>query len=165
MKRIIDGKTYNTDTATLVARYEYLGDQSEDTEARIYVNAGGAFFIVHEWETDEKRKTFFEAATREGVEKLFLTNNNVEVIDNEALAEPPEAEAEAETAATIYLRLPASLKKRVEDAAKESSLSVNSWAMRAFEQTLPKPPSADVALTAAGSASSNVTGEPFRRRF
>jgi hypothetical protein len=138
MKRIIDGKTYNTDTATLVARYEYSGDQNEDTEAKVYVNSGGAFFIVHEWESAKKQKTFFESSTREDIEKLLLNNDNVEVIDNEALTEPPGAEAEIETAATIYLRLPASLKKRVEDASKEVRLSVNSWAMRAFEQALPK---------------------------
>ena len=41
MKRIIDGKTYNTQTATLVAKYEYENQQGIDVEAKVYVNNRG----------------------------------------------------------------------------------------------------------------------------
>ena len=44
MKRVIEGKTYNTDTATVVARYEYTDDDEYEVEATVYVTKGGASF-------------------------------------------------------------------------------------------------------------------------
>jgi predicted HicB family RNase H-like nuclease len=148
VKRIIDGKTYNTDTSTLIARYEYEDDKGYDTTANIYQNRNGAFFIVHEWseetikswndiekmEWDQKvMKYYFEASSREEIAQLVARQDNIEILDERALAVPPEAEEETEPAATAYLRLPVALKNRIEAAARKDGLSLNSWAIRCFE--------------------------------
>jgi predicted HicB family RNase H-like nuclease len=134
MKRIIDGQAYNTDTATAVARYEYVDEKEYDTEATLYVTRGGAFFIVHKWAVDDQWKYHFEAVSRGEVERLVERTDNLEIIDEEALAPPPEASEEVEPGATIYVRLPASLKKRVDEAAKAEGVSVNVFAMRCLER-------------------------------
>jgi hypothetical protein len=49
MKRLIDGVSYNTDTATLLARSDYEGDWNNNTcpvEGELFQTRGGAFFIV-----------------------------------------------------------------------------------------------------------------------
>ncbi len=50
--------------------------------------------------------------------------------------EPPEAEAESEPSATIYVRVPVSLKRRLEQAAVAEKLSGNSWSIRCIERCL-----------------------------
>jgi predicted HicB family RNase H-like nuclease len=47
-----------------------------------------------------------------------------------------ERVSEEETEGTIYARIPASLKRKIEEAAKAEGLSANSWAMRCFERCL-----------------------------
>jgi hypothetical protein len=50
--------------------------------------------------------------------------------------EPPEAEAEETPGATLYIRVPAALKERVEAAASEDELSAKAWVMRCMESCL-----------------------------
>lgn len=136
MKRVIDGQTYNTDTATAVARYEYVDDKDYDTEATIYQTRGAAFFIVHKWAVDDRWKFHFEAVSREEVNRIIEKTDNLEIIDEAAISSPPEAEAEAEPGATLYVRMPASLKRRIDEAAKDDGVSGNVWAMRCMERCL-----------------------------
>jgi hypothetical protein len=140
MKRVIDGKSYNTDTATIVAKWEYKDQDDYDTEATLYQTRGGAFFIVDVWENDEGHpKVYFETMSRDEVRRLVERTDNLAIINGKMLDEPPEA-AEGETpGATLYLRVPASLKERVEVAASEAKLSVNAWAMRCIENCLGDP--------------------------
>ncbi len=49
----------------------------------------------------------------------------------------PEAEPETEQGATIYLRVPTTLKRRVDQAANAADLSTNAWVMRSIEGCLP----------------------------
>lgn len=144
MKRVIDGKTYNTDTSTVVGKYEYENNNGDDVEAAVYLNNGGAFFVLHQWEVgkDEgvRSKHYMEPMTREEVDKLVADQDNFQIIDEEALQAPPEAQVEAEPGATIYLRVPATLKKRVDDAAQKESLSTNAWALRCMEGCLGRSP-------------------------
>ena len=49
MKRLVDGVTYNTDTATLLAESEYQVDWKNrecPTLRQLYQTRGGAFFIA-----------------------------------------------------------------------------------------------------------------------
>jgi predicted HicB family RNase H-like nuclease len=142
VKRVIDGKTYNTDTSTLVAQYEYEDDKGYETVAEVYQNRGGAFFIVHSWKEPDPDSQFgettdkvlFEASSREEMERLIARGqHSIEILDEGALALPPEAEAEEEPATTAYLRLPPALKNRIEAAAKKEELSLNAWAIRCLE--------------------------------
>jgi hypothetical protein len=48
VRRVIDGKTYTTDTSIVVARYIYEDDKGYEVEATVYQTKGGGFFIVHE---------------------------------------------------------------------------------------------------------------------
>jgi predicted HicB family RNase H-like nuclease len=145
MKRIIDGKTYNTDTATTVARYEYEDRNGYETEATIYVTKGGAFFAVHEWEVPDpnsyrgeetKTKTYAEALSRAEVDRLVATEKDLEIFNEKALALPPEAVTEEEAGATIYVRVPEALKAKVDEAASGAGTSINAWALRCFEACL-----------------------------
>jgi len=144
MKRIIEGKTYNTDTSTKVARWEYKDQDEYETIATLYKTRGGAFFIVHEWEVkiegkrgyeDEiKEKVYFEAMSREEVARLIQKQNNLEIIDTSILNEPPEAEEEDKPESTVYVRMPTTLKDRIEILSNAAGISVNSWAIRCFER-------------------------------
>jgi hypothetical protein len=50
--------------------------------------------------------------------------------------DPPGATAEAEPAATLYVRVPAALKHSVDEAAAKDRLSSNAWTMRCIEDCL-----------------------------
>jgi hypothetical protein len=41
---------------------------------------------------------------------------------------------EDETEGTVYVRMPANLKRRIEELAESAGLSANAWAIRCFEQ-------------------------------
>jgi predicted HicB family RNase H-like nuclease len=148
MKRIIDGVTYNTDTATVIARAEVVDDewpkQGERRVLTLYQTRGGAFFVHidtttmrfsprdQEWQDDQRH--VFEAMTREQAH-AWVMDGQVELL-NDVFGEPPEAAEEAAPGATIYLRIPASLKDQIETAANGDKLSVNAWTMRCIEQCL-----------------------------
>jgi uncharacterized protein (DUF1330 family) len=92
----------------------------------VYKNRGGAFFIVNKWHKPDVNgelspKYLFEATNREEIERLIALESNIEILDEDALSTPPEAEEEAEPGWTVYLRLPSSLKSRIEAAARSRS--------------------------------------------
>jgi predicted HicB family RNase H-like nuclease len=151
-KRIINGQTYNTDTATLIARAEAnFGDNpnltrpGEHAEMKVYQTRGGAFFlhtfsqtprkdVNGNWQLVEDNK--FEPMTREEVEQWVESagylDYQIELL-SPTIGEPPEAAGEAVPAASLYIRVPTSLKVRIEEAAEADKLSVNAWAMRCME--------------------------------
>lgn len=147
MKRIIDGVTYNTETATTVARAEVVdpewgGNPEERKKMVMYQTRGGAFFVhVHvEWtvrnrrteEADERQRDVFEPMTREAAH-AWVMDGEVELL-NDVFGEPPEAIAEETPGATLYIRVPAALKDRVEGLARDEGASLNAWAMRCMER-------------------------------
>ena len=144
MKRIIDGVTYNTDTSTLLARSEYESEynhQSCRCIGTMYQTRGGAFFEMQQlhvgWDDEAQQEDYryrFETLNADQAQKWLLTGE-VEVIHN-PFDEPPEAEAEHEPGATIYVRVPVSLKKRLDAAARGDGVSGNAWAMRCVENCL-----------------------------
>ena len=93
------------------------------------------FVVVRETET--KTSNTFVPMSREQAHKWMMTGD-VEVF-RDLFELPPEAEAEAEPDATIYIRVPASLKRNVDGAARAAKVSGNVWAMRCVEQCLEKP--------------------------
>jgi hypothetical protein len=58
----------------------------------------------------------------------------------DVFADPPEAAAEDAPGATLYIRVPASLKDRADRLARDEEVSLNAWAMRCVERctALPK---------------------------
>jgi predicted HicB family RNase H-like nuclease len=142
MKRIVNGVTYNTDTATQLATSS-REDDGKITET-LYQTRGGAFFLHRQtvnavWNEEDRSKHIetdhaFRPQSPEDAHKWILTGD-VEVLRN-PFDDPPEAEAEAEPGATIYIRVPASLKRAVDEAAKTQNVSGNVWAMRCVERCL-----------------------------
>ena len=102
MKKIIDGRTYNTETATLLCSYEYSYVSSFDwyTEA-LYRTRKGAYFIygeghanspyatqydLHEWGPGDGWRVLTEEEAREYIEEKGSTAEYIE-----AFGEPEEA--------------------------------------------------------------------------
>jgi hypothetical protein len=143
MKRIVNGVTYNTDTSTALAHSSWENDDGQ-VEGTLYQTRGGAFFVDEEttrsiWnererEHETKVVNSFIPMSAEQAHK-WMMEGEVEIFSN-PFEDPPEAAAENDPGATIYMRVPASLKKRVEEAAGASKLSGNVWAMRCVERCL-----------------------------
>lgn len=147
MKRIIDGVTYNTDTATLIARSEWVetyfngNPPDERHDRRLYQTRGGAFFVHTQTETERQNfhgdwepvtRNEFDPLTREEAHN-WIMEGNVELL-NDVFGEPPEAAEEAAPGATLYIRVPSSLKDRIETLAKNDGVSLNAWTMRCVER-------------------------------
>jgi hypothetical protein len=128
IKRIIDGLTYNTDTATKLARR-----REEMVFTDLYMTRGGGFFEERTDLQSGERPTI-EPLTRDAAQEWIL-KGEVELL-SDYLAEPPELEGDGatKTEATIYIRVPTSLKQRVDAAASSASLSTNAWAIRCLER-------------------------------
>lgn len=141
MKRIINGVTYNTDTATALAESEWEEDDDTHNET-LHQTRGGAFFAHRKTEkavwdernerTVRKERHEFIPMSRDGAHK-WMMEGEVTVWSN-PFDDPPEAAAEAEPGATIYMRVPTSLKRRVDEAAREAKMSGNAWSMRCVER-------------------------------
>ena len=78
----------------------------------------------------------------------WLLRGKVKIIHN-PFEEVPEAAAEIEPGATIYLRVPATLKHRVDEAASVAGMSSNAWVMRCIEACLAKSASEQIGGTRA----------------
>jgi len=148
MKRILDGVTYNTETSTLLAKSEYDGNPGEGVEM-LYQTRGGAFFVYCEeirqvWverssKTVEKVTSTVEPKSSDQAQQ-WLMEGDREIFSN-PFEDPPEASAADDRgASTLYIRVPASLKARVEKAAETEGLSANSWLMRCAERCLGQVP-------------------------
>jgi hypothetical protein len=156
MKRIVNGVTYNTATSSRLAESHWNGDDGTVFGA-LYQTRGGAFFVDAEitrqvWNEDDRRheskvEHVFAPQSPEEAHN-WLLEGDVEVFIN-PFDDPPEATAEAEPGATIYIRVPASLKRLVDEAAQNAKVSGNVWAMRCVERCLNPNPDAKEELATA----------------
>jgi hypothetical protein len=154
MKRIIDGKAYNTETAARLAEVNLTGQKEGpffDPKAAddcgrttLYQTAGGAYFIVR----DVKEGVFRTLPDFKGDPRSSINQPGLYPLTRkEALAWAEYHQLDADKIEAIFgripeagqktgsilLRLPEALKKRMEDAARDSDQSVNAWAMRCME--------------------------------
>jgi hypothetical protein len=133
VKKIINGLTYKTDTSTLIAKAESTGEAyfqgpEETTHSWLYQTRGGAFFLHERTETSKKdkndewkqvaRNEFFPM-TYDRALRWFMSAE-VELL-SDVFGEPPEATAEPTQGATLYIRVPTSLKGRLETLANKES--------------------------------------------
>jgi hypothetical protein len=154
MKRIVNGLAYDTVTSTLIARADYdteVGGENRMCYAGLYRTPGGAFFEhqqISDGENEDGRETFRYSVVpmSASAAQKWVLDGDVELLD-ESFVDIPEATAETEASATIYLRAPASLKRRVEASAAAAGLSLNAYALRLFEDTEER----QTALTERGS--------------
>jgi hypothetical protein len=157
-KRIINGQTYNTDTALIIARREWAwdggraGDAPETHEATLYRTTGGAFFAIERWtearlntnrEWVEKDRTEWDVLTAEKAREWMLLED-VEIVRDPFDLNIPEAEEEPEPGGvTLSVRIPALLKRHVEQHAEAASLSMNAFILRCLEKCAPDPKAAE----------------------
>ena len=154
MKRIVDGVSYNTETATRLARRRSRrAGQPEKLVETLYQTRSGAFFIVNRRTTIGWNQEEQEAETRTERNcvpidaqraQSWMLKSQVHVFRNR-FGDPPEATDELGAGATIYIRLPHSLKRAVDTAASGLQVSGNTWAMRCFEQCLERSPMLDAS--------------------
>lgn len=130
MKRIINGITYDTDTATLAAEAYYTpdGDQGE----RLYQTRHGAFFLqTREVGPGYKMIYEFKPLTDDEAQKWLETHANHLV---EHFFGPFPEYGGAERRLTV--RIPAGLHRRVESAASSLRMNVNRYIMHSLEKSV-----------------------------
>ncbi len=181
MKRIIDGVTYNTDTAMVVARSAWkeeasYGTPDTDHTDILYRTRGNAFFLVERREFVKKDRNEewidvqehdFTPFTADEAREWTITSGQVEVVDCTIIGEPPEAEAHDLPSATIYFRLPSPLKARLESLASAKGISLNSLmmeGMQTYVETSPSPAEMSDAREAKHRALVSVLMEESERR-
>ena len=138
-KRIIHGKTYNTETATQIAGREV---DNEDfpyaAGAYLYQTRFGAFFLYSyvdgSGEQDYERiQPFTPDQARDWLEKN--ESYRADLIET-LFGEMPEA-GSGETKFT--LRMPDSLRDRLAERAKANGQSLNAWIIRCLESCASAP--------------------------
>lgn len=154
-KRVINGTTYNPDTSFLVA------------ETKTPPNTGGpppAEYVCNLYQT---RKNQFFLHTLSAAEAQQMPDREWIILEKEDFQPMTAAEArqwisdknleaycdivDGQPAGTIngviYLRLPASMRERIEECAEDAGMSVNAWVLRATRPSIPtvssRPPEDD----------------------
>jgi hypothetical protein len=143
MKRIVNGLAYDTDKSDLIARADYemdVGGEDRMCYASLYRTRGGAFFEyqrISEGEDEDGQETFRFAVLpmSASAAQKWVLDGDVELID-ETFIDVPEATSATEVSVTMYVRAPASLKRRVEEAAATDGLSLNAYVLGRLEQAL-----------------------------
>ncbi len=130
-KRIIDGKTYNTETATEHAGWSW-DDGPREEGIYLFQTRFGAFFeysFLHGAQEDDHEtiKPLTPAEAQKWLEEK--TSWNPELI--EALfGEMPEA---GSGEVKFTLRMPESLRNRLSERAAANKQSLNAWMIRCLE--------------------------------
>ena len=125
-KRIINGKTYNTETATSLARWE--SDDLPLAEGLFKTRLGAYFLLVDDQTRPGER---IRPLTLDEAKQWMEEHCQTELYESE-FEEVPEAGA-ADPEARITLRIPRSLHIRIEGAAKKHNQSLNAWILRCLE--------------------------------
>jgi hypothetical protein len=132
-KRIIDGKTYNTETATQVAGWNDNNDGPYDSGTFLFQTRFGAFFEY----------TYFESYGEGDFEKITpLAPDEAQKWLEERVSWDPELierlfgeMPEAGTAEVKYtLRMAESLRNRLATLADANKQSLNAWIVRCLEK-------------------------------
>ena len=138
-KRIIEGKAYNTATATIVATMQggMKSDrpqvQNIDWFQALYLSKSGTFFIFQTI-TNKSQGTNIESINTITSEdaKNFLSRDKVLVLDKSVVTRDSSDLKEE----TFLLRLPSHLKIRAVKLAKSQKLSLNAFITRLIEEYL-----------------------------
>jgi predicted HicB family RNase H-like nuclease len=128
MKRIIDGQTYNTETATQVF-VTRPGNHFSDAWWGLYQTRAGAFFKVVV-NNDGAEVLEFGPITDHDAQKLLEAHANHLVEKYFDVIEGGSAERR------LTIRLPINLARRIEEAAEKKNASVNTYVMRALERAV-----------------------------
>ena len=125
-KKIIGGKTYNTETATVVFEKRFENDWV-DAGIVLFQTRHGAFFLLKLQDCEEPD---FCPLTDEEAQELLERYCATDTLEQYFGPFPEAGAAEAR----LTIRIPGNLAARVEAVAKAKNTSVNSYAMRCFER-------------------------------
>jgi predicted HicB family RNase H-like nuclease len=123
-KRIIGGKTYNTETAVLLGRWD---DDEAPVEQALFKTRFGAYFLYTFLETVPVEQ--IKPLAPEDAQKWMEQHCRAELIESE-FGEMPEAGIQE---ARITLRIPETLRKRSAALAEARNQSLNAWIQRCLE--------------------------------
>jgi predicted HicB family RNase H-like nuclease len=130
-KRIIGGKTYNTETSTLIASHEDV--DGPGITGHLFKTRHGAFFLY--WFDDG---AYFSAVPQEHIKPLtdeeaeaWVEKNAPPEVYEAEFGEAPEA---GDPEARITLRIPETLRKKAARKAEEQGQSLNAWILRCLER-------------------------------
>jgi predicted HicB family RNase H-like nuclease len=127
-KRIIGGKTYNTETATLLGHWQPIDCPDPFGEA-LFKTRHGAYFLwsynpSHDFEEAIKPQTPQEA-------QAWMESNCTAEMTESEFGEMPEA---GDPEARITLRVPDTLHQRIAALAEAQKQSLNAWILRCVER-------------------------------
>ena len=123
-KRIINGRTYNTETATLLG---YGGDPNAPFDQALFKTRFGAYFFYFlEHDCTEHIEPAEPQRAQEWMEKN-CSSDNIEA----EFGEMPEA---GDPEARVTLRIPESLRRRAANIAEARDQSLNAWLLRCIER-------------------------------
>ena len=133
-KRIIDGKTYNTETSTRLAGWD--NDEGPyDAGQHLYLNRYGAFFL-YDYASDgpygpeENPVPLTPDQTRKWLEEH--RSHEVDLFESLFGKQPEAGSGEVK----YTLRMPESLRDRLAAAAKGNKQSLNAWIIRCLERCI-----------------------------
>lgn len=130
-KRIISGKSYNTETATKLGGWED-NDEGFMQGADLYQNRLGAFFL-HKFQDDgpdgaeEKIEPYTPEQAREWLEGY--QSQDADLIES-LFGKMPEA---GSNESKFTLRIPDNLRERLAARARANGQSLNAWMVRCLE--------------------------------
>lgn len=125
-KRIINGKSYNTETSTLVHEVSARNDTVYDG---LFQTKHGAFFLY--WYDEGREAGDIKPMSDEEAQKWLETHHASPSILEQYFGDFPEGGA-AES--RITLRLPGNLYNRISASAAAANLSLNTYLMRLLER-------------------------------
>jgi hypothetical protein len=123
-KRIIEGRTYNTETATCLGFWE-----DERLGFTLYKTRHGAYFAYTKDYTELWER--IDPISVEEAQTLMEKHCTPEEFEAE-FGEMPEA---GDPEARITLRIPETLRKRIAAIAESRGQSLNAWILRCIERT------------------------------
>jgi HicB family len=136
MKRIIEGRTYNTETATEVASWSGFTDpeamRAPESGAVLYQTRHGAYFLVsfnealEPWEDGYEKLTPLDPEQAQRWAEKHCSTEEVERLFGE---QPEAGDAEAK----LTLRMPEALRRRLVLLAESRKQSLNAWIVRCLE--------------------------------
>ena len=129
-KRIIDGKTYNTETATEIEGWDE-DDGPYESGQHLYQNRFGAFFLFSYRDADEDSYEVIEPMTPEQAREWLeeKRSSRTDLIETLFGVMPEAGSGEVK----YTLRMPESLKDRLTLRAKANNQSLNAWIIRCLE--------------------------------
>ena len=150
IKQVIDGKTYNTETARCLATVELMGYRTDQRgrfttntpkkvgTTSLYENRGGAYFLVRDYDPDVSPEP-------EVVGQFRIHDRGVIPLKPEEALGWAESKAldpdemfgkTGDQTGAILLHVPQTLKLAIEESAAVAGVSTNTWLMRCAERAI-----------------------------